>query len=120
MVRTLVGRFKEFRRDKKPRNARKQESPSERAAPPTKRKAPGITRSVCSPVPPDGEDTTSFERHTNTLQAEYSKTSKNMEIVIRLMERSYAHRRMDILSKGSDVMEILNKFPFLQDPSYVS
>ena len=119
-----MGRFKEFRREKKPRNAKKQESLPESAsppvAPPNKGKAPGITRSVRSPVPPDGEDTTSFERHTNVLQAEYSKTSKNMEIVNSLMERSYAHRRMEILSKATDVVQILQKFPFLQEPQYVS
>ena len=114
-----MGRFKEFRRDKKPRNAKKQESPVESAsspaAPPKEGNASGITQSVCSPVPLDGEDTTSFERLTNVLQAEYSKTSNNIELVNSLMERSYAHR-MEVLSKAMDILQILEKFPFLQEP----
>ena len=60
-----MGRFKEFSRDKKPRNAKKQEPPAESAsspaAPPKKGKALEMTRSVCSPIPLDGEDTTTFE-----------------------------------------------------------
>ena len=63
---------------------------------------------------------TSFERLTNVLQAEYSKTSKNMELVNSLMERSYAHRRMEVLSKTMDILQILENFPFLQEPQHVS
>ena len=62
-------------------------------------KAPGITNSVKEPVPPSGEDTVSYERHTKALQAEFRKTNRNNAVVSDLMGRSFALRRAEILEK---------------------
>ena len=115
LVKSLINRFKEFRRPKKTRNAV--------CTTPTltskKGKAPGITNSVMSPVPAPGEDAVSYERHIKVLQVEYKKANRNQAVVGNLMERSFALRRQEILEKTVSIEHILVRFPFLQQADQV-
>lgn len=77
MVRSLINRFKEFRRPRKPRKL-KAESESPRIV---KLKTPGITNSVIKPIPPPGEDPLSYERHIKALQVEFKKTNRNKIVI---------------------------------------
>ena len=115
MVRSLVNRFKEFRRPKKPRKP-----PSNDSATPVKAgKRPGITNSVTRPTIPPGEDAVSFERHTKALQIEFRKTNRNSQVIADLMDRSFALRRAEIEEKNYDVGRLFNRFPFLQEAQHV-
>ena len=82
-------------------------------------KAPGIINSVKEPVPPPGEDTVSYERHTKALQAEFRKTNRNNALVSDLMGRSFALRRAEILEKNYSLSALLSRFPFLQEADQV-
>ena len=86
MVRSLINRFKEFRRPKKPRSS----TTEKKAVVSRIGKAPGIINSVKQAVPPPGEDGISYERHTKALQAEFKKINRNKALVSDLMERSFA------------------------------
>ena len=115
LVKSLINRFKEFQRPKKPRNAV--------CTAPTltskKGKAPGITNSVKSPVPAPGEDAVSYERHVKYLKVEYKKANRNWAIVGDLMERSFALRRQEILENTVSIEHILVRFPFLHEADQV-
>ena len=106
MVRSLINRFKEFRRPKKPRTATK--TLVSRA-----RKAPGIINSVKQPVPPPGEDAVSYERHTKVLQTEFKKTNNNALVCGKIM------RRAEILENNYSLTALLSRFPFLQETDQV-
>jgi hypothetical protein len=101
----LQGRFKEHRRDKKPRKVRAH-VPSEPLQ--VKPKAPCVKEQDI-PAVPAGEDENSFERHNRTLKAEYSKANPNRRMVDELMERTFPMRRQDILAQGHSY-----EYPFLQ------
>ena len=94
LVRSLVNRFKEFRRPKKLRDR-----PCEKKTILSRvGKAPGITNSLKQPV--------SLPvmrlgiRHTKALQVEFKKTNRNCALIGDLMERSFAMRRMEILENN--------------------
>lgn len=112
LVRSLVNRFKEFRRPKKPRNLPSAECVT---PPKTKGRLPGITNAVKTPICPPGEDAVSYERHTKALQMEYKKTNRNGRVIDDLMERSFALRRAEIEEKNYVVETLFNRFPFLQE-----
>lgn len=114
IVKGLQGRFKEFRRDKKPRKESKQVSSQQVHIKP---KVPcGKEQDV--PAIPAGEDESSFERHNRTLKAEYSKANQNGMMVDELMDRTFAMRRQDILAQGHSY-DPVSKYPFLQVPDQV-
>ena len=67
-----------------------------------------------------GEDSVSYERHIKQLQAEFSKTRRNPQVVAELMTKTFPMRRAEILQQTCDVTKIFERFPFLQDVEYVS
>ena len=103
----LQGRFKERRRDKKPRKARADVPPEQIQI---KLKAP-CGKDI--PAIPAGEDENSFERHNRSLKAEYSKANRNGTLVDELMERTFPMRRQDILAQGHSY-DPVSMYPFLQ------
>ena len=115
MVRSLINRFKEFRRPKKPRSS----TTEKKGVVSRTGKAPGIIKSVKQPILLPGEDGVSYERHTKALQAEFKKTNRNNALVLDLMERSFAMRRMEILEKNYSLTALLSRFPFLQEADEV-
>ena len=60
-----------------------------------------------------GEDEMSFQRHIKVLQSENAKVHPNQHIVNELMEKTFTHRRDDILHNVYDISTLLNKYPFL-------
>ena len=113
----LQNRFKEFRREKKPRKSSSASDP----VPPTCKstpKSPSVNKAEKLSVPA-GEDEVSFARHNRVLKAEFSKSKPNAEMVKDLMERTFAMRRKDILSQGHSY-DPLAKYPFLQVAKHVS
>lgn len=111
----LQGRFKERRRNKKPRKARMQDSSEQAHAKP---KAP-CAKEQDIPAIPAGEDNNSFERHNRTLKAEYSKANRNGRLVNELMDRTFPMRRQDILAQGHSY-DPVTKYPFLQEADQIS
>ena len=71
------------------------------------------------PPIPAGEDDVSFKRHCRVLEAEWRKTKRSMMVVNELMSRTFGFRRRNILEIGSNVQELFDKYPFLQDPDQV-
>ena len=114
LIRSLIDRFKEFRRPKKPRTPL-----SNRAKEKERGKKPGITNTIKEPIPLPGEDMISFERHTKALQVEFKRANRNNAVINDLMNRSFALRRAEILEKPHDLASFFNKFPFLQEPDQV-
>ena len=114
-MRSLVNRFKEFLRPRKPRIPSSAKGTEKRIG-----RRPGITNTVKNPVPLPGEDSVSFERHTKALQIEYKKTNRNTAVIDDLMTRSFALRRAEILEKECDLPALFNKFPLLQEVDQVS
>ena len=112
IVKALENRFKERRRKKKPRKVKPESA--EIAAPPTRK-----LKVFELPPVPEGEDQTSFERHCRVLKAEFGKPNPNVKTVQHLMTITFPMRRRDILSEGH-TFDPLKKYPFLQQPSYVS
>lgn len=110
MMKSLVNRFKKFRRPKKPRNPQ----PSFGKSVGTKK--PGMVK---RPMPPPSEDSVSFERHTKVLQAEFKKKNRNTAVVNDLMDISFAIRCSEILEKGYDLPSLFTRFPFLQESEQV-
>ena len=114
MVQSLIDRFKEFRRNKKVVVELKASTAKSTVT--TKSKSPGP-----SPVIPAGEDETSFIRHNSMIRSEVSKKEKkNKSVINELVKVSYGMRRRDILENASHVNVILDKYPFLREPDYVS
>ena len=112
----LVNRFKERRRNKKPRKAPSEDQNIvEVTAASTKRKVKAFEL----PPIPSGEDETSFERHNRVLKSEYTKTNPNIHTVQELMKLTFPMRRRDILSQGH-TYDPLKKYPYLQQPGHVS
>ncbi len=72
MIRSLINRFKEFRRPKKPRK-----SPSVGGCTPKRLKSrtPGIINSITAPTLVSGEDATSYEWHITVLKVELKKVT---------------------------------------------
>lgn len=117
-MRSLVNRFKEFRRPKKPRSR-----PSV-ASTPAKcgnfpGKSPGIMNTIKSPAIPPGEDCISYGRHIKVLQVEFKKTNRNSHVLESLMERTFAMRREEIMEKGYEMNVLFDRFPFLQEVEQV-
>lgn len=83
-MRSLVNRFKEFRRPRKPR------APSSSGQKERIGRRPGMTNKVTDPIPPPREDSVSFERHTKALQMEFKKSNRNNALINDLMSRSFA------------------------------
>jgi len=71
------------------------------------------------PSIPAGEDQTSFDRHNRVLQLQFSKSNRNGAIIKELMDITYPMRRREIIETGH-LFDIKKKFPFLQEPKYVS
>ncbi len=108
---SLVNRFKNFRRNKGERGVKEKHcSPR-----PEKRKLPGTSRPPSELIPPPGEDEVSFLRHSKALQAEFKKKTRNYHVVEELMQRSFAHRRKDIMEHTDDLETLFQKYPFLQE-----
>ena len=118
IVMSLINCFKNFRRKRRCR-VKKEEQPGEDPPSPNPRtaagKSPGMASAMEQPVVPPGEDTVSFGRHCKVLQAVYKKASRNGQVVVDLMDRTFAFRRQDILSLTYDLSELFDKYPFLQD-----
>lgn len=112
---SLRDRFKEFRRQKKPRITTTKSTTKLF----TSKKSPGITRPMFSPPVPVGEDKISFNRHTNALKAEWKKRRPNTNVVNELMDQSFAMRWDDLHSNAYDVDTIFQKYPFLQNNNQV-
>ena len=122
IVHTLINWYKEFRCPKKPRNTAATEATLTSTSSESKYKGkyPGITMPTSGTstlVPPPGEDSTSYERHTKALQADFAKNkdARNSELIGDLMSRSFALRRRFIL-EPLGISDLLKKFPFLQEP----
>ena len=115
----IINCFKNFRRKRRCR-VKKEEQPGEDPPSPNPRTAAGKSPGMASameqqPVVPLGEDTVSFGRHCKVLQTEYKKASRNGQVVVDLMDRTFAFRRQDILSHTYDLSELFDKYHFLQD-----
>ena len=117
-MRSLINRFKEFHRDKKPRNPLVKKTPTISATPSKNGKSPGIMKSPGDPLPPHG-DAVSYEQHTKAFQVEHKKTKQNKHIVTELMDRSFALRRK-IMESNLYLDVIFDRFPFLQDTEEVN
>lgn len=106
-----MNRFKEFRRSPKvvkpPVESKSKHSPRSEA----KAKQPGCDLIMKSPTVPPGEDDTSFKRHNKLLIMESKKSHPNMAVVSNLMDRSFALRRSDILTKSCDITTLFTKYP---------
>ena len=107
-----MNRFKEFRRQTKPRKLPN----DERVTPSRAGKYPGITK---RPVPPPGEDSVSYERHTKALQMEFKKTNRNVTLIDDLMVRSFPFRQAEIEEKSYDCKMLFCRFLFLQEGEQV-
>jgi len=118
-VHSLINRFKEFRRDKKPRNSSVKKTSTISATPSKSGKSPGIMKSPGDPLPPHGKDAVSYERHAKALQVEH-KTKQNKHIVSELMDRSFALRQKEIMESILYLAVIFDRFLFLQDAEEVS
>lgn len=118
IVQTLIDRFKDMRRLRKPNSS---DSSTSRSADLGKQNkvAPRPHKPFTLPDVPEGEDAVSFERHNRVLQSQWTKSSRNVVTIEQLMERTFAMRRRDILEASSDVQTTFNKYPFLQDPNQV-
>lgn len=116
IVVSLINCFKNFHRKQCGRV--KEEQPCEDPPSPNPRTAAGksgMASAMEQPVVPPSEDTVSFGRHCKFLQAEYKKASRNGQVVVDLMDWTFAFRRQDILSHTYDLSELFDKYPFLQD-----
>ena len=118
IVATLVDRFKDKRRERKPKSSKASTGCSAELE--SQRKVvPRPHKPFALPPIPDGEDTVSFERHNRVLQSEWTKSSRNAVTIEQLMERTFPMRRRDILEESADVQATFNRYPFLQDPDQV-
>ena len=118
IVQTLIDRFKDMRRLRKPKSSdsttcRSLELEGQ------KKVTPRPHKPFTVPDVPEGEDDVSFERHNRVLQSEWTKSSRNAVTVEQLMETTFAMRRRDILQAPTDVQTTFSKYPFLQDPNQV-
>ena len=113
IVQTLIDRFKDMRRIRKPVLKNKPTSTPEK--PPSK-KMPKRKSLTELPDVPTGEDEVSFERHNRVLQAEWKKSTRNMMVIEELMMRTFAFRRKKIVENPKDVQVLLSEYPFLQQP----
>ena len=68
LVQSLMNRFKEFCRDKKPRVTPSRQKEATNATVRQTTKSPGITKSPSEPSIMPGEDDVSYKRHTKLLQ----------------------------------------------------
>ena len=114
-MRSLVNRFKEFRRPRKPRTATLSAGKEKSI-----RRRPGITNTLKTPIPLPGEDSVSYERHTKALQIEFKKHNRNIAVIDDLMTRSFAFRRTEIIENTYDLPALFTKFPLLQEADQVS
>ena len=118
IVVSIQNRFKEFRRDCKSTkcDARTLQSTSNETPSTSKQitdtKSPHVDW-IQPPTIPLGEDNCSFERFSSQLQEESKRKQPRGEIISKLMEATYAHRRKDILECSSTIPELLKKYPFL-------
>ena len=117
-----MDRFKDMRRPRRSREVVKtdQEGPKKERAVGTKSPGTHTCNPLTLPDVPEGEDSTSYERHNHVLVAEWKKTSRNAMVVDELMSKTFAFRRRAILDDGCDVTALFTKFPFLQDPNQVN
>ena len=113
-VTSLKNRFKEFRRTPSKREAKECLTAKR-----SRKKMPGIIFSPLHPVPAQGEDSVSYERHNRVLQQDFVKRRRNQQVVDELMSCSFAMRRNEILAKSFDLHDLFEKFPFLQESGQV-
>ena len=115
----LQNRFKEFRRERKPRS-----SPAKVLEPkiPAKQKSPAkrpAKQLMQRPEIAAGEDLGSYERFTKTIREEFRRRSPRADVYIPLIETTYAHRRLEILDSQILVSDVLEKHPFLSQEDQV-
>ena len=113
---SLVNCFKNFRRNRQSKK-KPVSSPQSDSKITSKGKLPTTPK---LPTLPAGEDAVSFARHCRVLQAEYKKTTHNLQTVADLMKRTFALRREDILAHSYSLDEIFEKYPFLQESKQVN
>ena len=115
MVVMLQNRFKEFRRDRKP----KQAPVVVASKPPVKQKSPA-KELMNRPEIADGEDQASYERFCSKITEEFQRKKPRPEVYDSLIELTYPHRRQEILDTSMLVSEILVKHPFLKEENQVN
>lgn len=118
IVISIQNRFKEFRRDRKSTKCDARTSQSTSNKTPSTSKQITATKSphvdwMQPPTIPLGEDNCSFERFSSQLREESKRKQPRGEIISKLMEATYAHRRKNILECPSTIPELLKKYPFL-------
>lgn len=70
---------------------------------------------------PDGETNETCLEHISNMKKELLKTTnKNLNLVKKLMELTFAHRRQIIVFNPVTVQELVNTYPALQLVSEVS
>ena len=62
----------------------------------------------------------SYERHIKILQAEFSKTKRNPQVVAELMAKTFFQWRVELLSEPYALPYIFERFPFLHEVEHVS
>ena len=75
---SALNRFKEFSRPRAERKEKKGVSPIKQV------KSPGLTLSIGSPSVPAGENTVSFERHTNYFKLILRKQQGTIELLVNI------------------------------------
>lgn len=69
---------------------------------------------------PKGEDPTSLQRLKLQIIEEIAKTERNLTLIEKLMQMTFALRRQEIVSDSPPVKEILENWPALRTESQVS
>ena len=114
-MKKLQNKLKEKRRIKRQRHPKPTNSNFPK---PQNQKKPSLNN-LCVPSIPAGEDETSFDGHNCVLHLQFSKSNRNVAIIKELMDITYPMRRRQIIETGH-LFDIKKKFPFLQEPKYVS
>ena len=115
IVVTLQNRFKEFRREKKPKSVSK---PAQKISKPAQ-KSPA-KELMLRPEIPQGEDLASYLRFCSKITEEFKRRKPRPEVYESLVDLTYPHRRQEILDTGILVSDVLVKHPFLKVEDQVS
>lgn len=114
ITKSLQGHFKEFQCPYKPRQSSAASSDCKGGS--------GVrSHSIVSTLTvPDGEDSTSFERHNRALKLEYDKLRLNKQVAEELIAQSFVMRWNDLHITSYGLDTVFEKYPFLADVSEVS
>ena len=118
IVEDFFARFKEFRRPTRDRQKQDPENTAQHQQQQHSMKMPASSLMEVPPFPP-GEDKVSMERSISILKSEFSKRTRNAQLVHSYMEKTYPVRRQDILSGEKNLQTLLQTYPFLQDAEQV-